>query len=76
MALQQVISVEKEYAIQPPMLGATILYRGLGDVIGQGLVTQLRHIKTKAGCPDKWGAFLDTTDGPIFIHDWRYLRTK
>jgi hypothetical protein len=76
MAVQQVISVENYYAIQPPALGATILYRGLGKVIGEGIVTQLRHIETKPVCPDKWGAFLATTDGPTFIHDWRYLRTK
>ncbi len=76
MAIQPLISVETKYAIQPPALGASILYRGLGDVIGEGVVTQLRHIETRSGCPDKWGAFLDTSTGPIFIHDWRYLCNK
>ena len=64
------------YVIQPPALGATILYRGLGDAVGEGVVTQLRHIQIGPDRPDKWGAFLDTEGGPIFIHDWRYLRTK
>jgi len=76
MATQQPTLTSTSYAIQPPALGATILYRGLGDVIGEGVVTQLRHIETKPDCPDKWGAFLDTPIGPIFIHDWRYLRTR
>ncbi len=76
MAVQQLISVEDQYAIRPPALGATIVYRGLGDAVGEGVVTQLRHIEIGRGRPDKWGAFLDTEDGPIFIHDWRYLRTK
>ena len=76
MALIQQSQQMASYAIHPPVLGATILYRGLGDEIGEGTVTQLRHIETRPGRPDKWGAFLDTEDGPIFIHDWRYLRTK
>ena len=70
------IQQSHDYAIQPPVLGATILYRGLGDAVGEGIVIQLRHIEIGPGRPDKWGAFLDTEDGPIFIHDWRYLRTK
>ena len=70
------IQQSHSYAIQPPALGATILYRGLGDALGEGVVTQLRHIPIGPGRPDKWGAFLDTENGPIFIHDWRYLRTK
>lgn len=64
------------YAIQPPVLGAAILYRGLGDTICEGVVTQLRHIETKPGQPNKWGAFLDTPTGPVFINDYRYLQTK
>ena len=76
MALIQQSQLTASYAIPPPMLGAAILYRGLGDAVGEGTVTQLRHIETRPGRPDKWGAFLDTADGLIFIHDWRYLRTK
>jgi hypothetical protein len=64
------------YAIQPPELGAAILYRGLGDTICEGIVTQLRHIETRPGQPNKWGAFLDTSTGPVFINDYRYLQTK
>jgi hypothetical protein len=64
------------YAIQPPALGATILYRGLGDTICEGVVAQLRHIETRPGQPDKWGAFLDTPTGPVFINDYRYLRMR
>ena len=64
------------YAIQPPLLGAAILYRGLGDTICEGVVTQLRHIETRPGQPNKWGAFLDTPTGPVFINDYRYLQSK
>lgn len=64
------------YSIQPPVLGAAILYRGLGDTICEGVVTQLRHIETRPGQPDKWGAFLDTATGPVFINDYRYLQSK
>jgi len=64
------------YTIQPPALGATIKYCGLGDMICEGVVTQLRHIETKPGQPNKWGAFLDTPTGPVFINDYRYLQTK
>ena len=76
MGIQPINSLERKYAIQPPALGATILYRGLSNVVGEGVVTQLRHIETRTNSPDKWGAFLDTIDGAIFIHDWRYLCTK
>ena len=64
------------YAIQPPEPGAAILYRGLGDTICEGVVTQLRHIETRPGQPNKWGAFLDTATGPVFINDYRYLQSK
>jgi hypothetical protein len=70
----QVVSRYPSYSIQPPEVGSTILYSGLGDAICEGIVTQIKHIPTRHG--NQWGAFLNTAAGPIFINDWRYLSTK
>jgi|GEM_PF-2598542 len=61
-------------SIQPPEVGSAILYRGMGNAICEGVVTQIKHIPTRHG--DQWGVFLDTVTGPIFINDWRYLCVK
>ena len=61
-------------SIQPPEVGSVILYKGLGEAVCEGVVTQIKQIPTRYG--NQWGAFLDTVTGPIFINDWRYLCTK
>lgn len=61
-------------SIQPPEVGTVILYKGLGNAICEGVVTQIKQIPTRHG--NQWGAFLDTATGPIFINDWRYLCMK
>ncbi len=74
MLINQQSTLPSSSPIQPPEVGSTILYRGLGDAICEGVVTQIKRIPTRQG--HRWGAFLDTAAGPIFINDWRYLCAK
>lgn len=56
-----------------PEVDVTIVFVGL-DRLREGTVTQFRHIETSPHRPfNQWGAFVETSDGRLFINDYRYL---
>ncbi len=55
-----------------PSVGATIIFRGLGDSRVKGTVTAFKHIPT-SGAADRWGVFVETESGPAYINDYRVM---